>query len=99
MPVHPYHSGVSCFLFGDETGPVDGIQLKPAANICFDAAGAAGRPGVRVNQAAGMCCVAGHAFWLPVVVPPGLPELGRALLTCCLPSLHEGGPWGLLLAL
>lgn len=42
-----------------------GIQLKPAANICFDAAaarrarraaaGAAGRgPGVRVNHAAGM---------------------------------------------
>lgn len=37
-----------------------GIQLKPAANICFDAAAAAaagaagGGPGVRVNHAAGM---------------------------------------------
>lgn len=96
MPVRPYHSPLSCFLFGDKKGPVDGIQLKPAASICFDTAGAAGRPGVRVNQAAGMRCVAGHACWLPVVVPPGLPGLGRALLTCRLPSLHEGRPWASL---
>lgn len=48
-----------------------GIQLKPAANICFDAAAAAAGqaggggsrrrgPGARVNHAAGMLGVAGR---------------------------------------
>lgn len=62
---------VAGFYFETKRGLLMGIQLKPAANICFDAAAAAGQAGgggsrrrgprcARVNHAAGMLGVAGR---------------------------------------
>lgn len=68
--------GVAVFYFETKRGLLMGIQLKPAANICFDAAAVAaaaaaaagaagGGPGARVNHAAGMRGVAGRSDQRP----------------------------------
>jgi hypothetical protein len=90
--------GVAGFYLETKRGLLTGIQLKPAANICFDAAGRrwqrqepqAGTL-VRVNQAAGMR--AATARWLALLAgAEGLAWARRAPPPAAGPGLREGCP-------
>lgn len=48
--------GVAVFYFETKRGLLMGIQLKPAANICFDAAAAAGQAGGGGSRRRGPRC-------------------------------------------
>lgn len=55
--------GVAVFYFETKRGLLMGIQLKPAANICFDAAAAAGQAGGGGSRRRGPRCARQSRGW------------------------------------
>lgn len=92
--------GVAVFYFETKRGLLMGIQLKPAANICFDAAAAAaGQAGGGGSRRRGPRCARQSRGWNarrgPALRPAAASARGLAGPLCSLAAPGPGLPRGL----